>query len=229
VERADPFTLRKFRNARRQTLYYRLFVPAGYNRQRPHPLALWLHGLGGDKKILHAENQTGVWRVLGQPAQQEKYPAFVVVPRCPPGMAWIDYDTGGPSTALRLALEILRDLGAEFNLDARRLSVLGYSMGGEGTWELIAWQHEMFAAAVPISCAGDTSQANLIARTPVWAFHGAADEAVSVEESRRMIAAIRRAGGQPRYTEYAGVGHDCAPRALAEPELLPWLARQQRR
>ena len=34
------------------------------------------------------------------------------------------------------------------------------------------------------------------------------DEAVPVERSGDMIAAIERAGGQPKYTELAGVGHD---------------------
>jgi hypothetical protein len=43
-----------------------------------------------------------------------------------------------------------------------------------------------------------------------------------------MIAAIKKAGGHPRYTEYPGVGHDSYNKAFAEPDLLPWLFSQQR-
>ena len=57
---------------------------------------------------------------------------------------------------------------------------------------------------------------------------GDRDELVDVAESRRMIEAIRRAGGRPRYTEYKGVGHNSWERAFAEPDLLPWMFAQTR-
>jgi hypothetical protein len=50
-----------------------------------------------------------------------------------------------------------------------------------------------------------------------------------VARSRDMIRAICEAGGRPKYTEYAGVGHDCWNRAFAEPELLKWLFEQRRK
>ncbi len=60
----------------------------------------------------------------------------------------------------------------------------------------------------------------------IWAFHGERDEAVSVERSRRMIEAVRRAGGRPKYTEYEREGHVVWDRAFREPELLPWVFTQ---
>jgi len=62
-----------------------------------------------------------------------------------------------------------------------------------------------------------------IAAIPQWAFHGDADDIVSVEHSRKMVAALRDAGAEVRYTEYAGVRHNSWDRAYAEPELIPWL------
>jgi len=38
----------------------------------------------------------------------------------------------------------------------------------------------------------------------------------SVDESRRMIAAMRNAGGNPRYDEYPGVGHNCWEKVYRE-------------
>jgi hypothetical protein len=43
-----------------------------------------------------------------------------------------------------------------------------------------------------------------------------------------MIAAIRRAGGKPRYTEYPREGHVIWNKAFADPALLPWVFAQRR-
>jgi predicted peptidase len=64
-------------------------------------------------------------------------------------------------------------------------------------------------------------------KTAIWPFHGAEDRAISVERSRRMIAVIRKAGGNPRYTEYADVGHNSWERAFKEPRLLDWVFGQK--
>lgn len=58
--------------------------------------------------------------------------------------------------------------------------------------------------------------------------HGADDPAVKVSRSRNMIEALKKAGGAPRYTEYPAGGHNCWEPATREPDLLPWLFKQQR-
>ena len=234
-EGEDPFVLREYKNRRREALVYRLFTPQSYDRQKRYPLTVWLHGSGGDRKILDVhsgivpvERRTGLWRLLALPQNQAKHQAFVLVPRCPPDKRWDDLGSAQPSSTMRLVLEVLDVLQAGHTIDSQRLSVIGASLGGYGAWDIIAKRPNMFAAAVPICGGGDTSKASLIARTHVWAFHGDQDAAVSVEKSRRMIAAIKKVGGKPRYTEYAGVGHNSWERAYAEPDLLPWISRQRR-
>ena len=83
-----------------------------------------------------------------------------------------------------------------------------------------------FAAVVPICGSGDPGTAGRLTLVPIWCFHGASDPLIGVEHARRMVAAVRKAGGKPRYTEYPGVGHDSYRKAFQEPELLPWLFRQ---
>ena len=59
--------------------------------------------------------------------------------------------------------------------------------------------------------------------------YGADDDVVPVERSREMIAALVAAGGQPRYTELPGVGHDAWTPAYTGPDsVLPWLFAQRR-
>ena len=57
----------------------------------------------------------------------------------------------------------------------------------------------------------------------MWIFHGAADDIVSVTESQRMFAAMKKVSSDAHYTEYPGVGHQSWVRAYDDPKLFPWL------
>jgi len=46
--------------------------------------------------------------------------------------------------------------------------------------------------------------------------------------SRARIAALRKAGGRPLATEYAGVGHNVWEWAYTEPALVRWLFSNRR-
>ncbi|HEY7116931.1 MAG TPA: prolyl oligopeptidase family serine peptidase [Tepidisphaeraceae bacterium] len=133
-----------------------------------------------------------------------------------------------PSTPMRLALEVLDQLRKEFKLDDKRLYITGLSMGGYGTWDVIARHPTLFAAAVPVCGGADESTAPTIKDIPIWCFHGGADPTVPTARSRNMIKALEAAGGQPKYTEYPGVGHNSWDKAYSEPELPKWLFAQHK-
>ena len=97
-----------------------------------------------------------------------------------------------PSVPMGLLLELLPKFRDEFAIDADRIYVMGLSMGGYGTWDMIQRHPEMFAAAVPICGGGDVTKAERIARLPVWAFHGDKDTVVPTSRSRDMIEACAR-------------------------------------
>jgi predicted peptidase len=117
--------------------------------------------------------------------------------------------------------EIIDHLEKEFSIDTSREYVTGLSMGGECTWVSIIERPERFAAAVPI-CAGD----KFIGMEP--AEMGRADDVISVDISRRLVKALRDAGGNPKYTEYPGVDHGSWELAYREPELIEWMFAQSR-
>lgn len=72
---------------------------------------------------------------------------------------------------------------------------------------------------------GDT--ARKIGKTPIWIFHGGADSTVPVSESQKTTEAIKAAGGDPKYTEYPGVGHNSWDRAYGEAGFWKWLFEQR--
>jgi predicted peptidase len=214
---------------------YRLFHPEA---TRKAPLVLYLHGSGGlgddNLKQLGLGNRFGT-RVWLLPENQKRFPCYVLAPQTDRG--WIRYDFSqqpakelpGFGDGARLALEIVDGLRREFPIDERRIYIAGNSMGGAGVWNVLANRPNFFAAAV-ICCGGESPDDGTgSAATPLWDFHGDADEVVPVSSSRDRIAARRRAGGYPIYTEYAGVDHDGANRlAFTEPELPRWVFSQRR-
>ena len=219
------------------TMPYRLFRPAASGKL---PLIMYLSGSGG----LGDDNlkQIGLGNIFGTrvwllPENQRQFPCFVVAPQTDRG--WAKYDfaqqgSGGPKVlegigdGSRLALEIVDSLRREFPVDDHRIYVAGQSMGGAGVWNVIAARPRFFAAAIP--CCGSISIENGTEAldTSLWAFHGDADKTVPISLSRDRIAARRKAGGHPLFTEYAGVDHNCWEWAFTEPELVKWLFAQRR-
>ena len=215
---------------------YRLFRPEAKAKL---PLVMYLHGSGGlgddNEKQLGLGNVFGT-RVWLLPENQKKFPCFVVVPQTDRG--WVRYDLSqqaeGPPKVLpglgdgsRLALEIVDGLRREFAIDERRIYVMGQSMGGAGTWNMITYRPRFFGAAV--ICCGSVSleDGSGSIETPLWSFQGDSDQTVPPSLSRDRIEARRKAGGHPLYTEYARVDHNVWQWAFTEPELVRWLFSQR--
>jgi predicted peptidase len=134
----------------------------------------------------------------------------------------------GLGDGAKLALEIVEKLRREFPIDERCIYVTGQSMGGGGAWHLTAHRPRLFAAAV-ICCGSSTVEKAVDSvGTPLWNFHGEADATVPVSVSRNRIAALRKAGGHPLSTEYAGVGHNVWEWAYTEPALVKWVFSKRR-
>ena len=127
-----------------------------------------------------------------------------------------------------LVLDVIEKLKAEFkSIDASRVYVTGQSMGGAGSFGAIAARPDLFAAAVPVCGGWNPADAKKMARVAVWAFHGLNDRTVPPERSRDMIAALKKAGGKTKHTEYEGVGHNSWNKAYRDTELWKWLFTQR--
>lgn len=216
---------------------YQVYVPADFSSKKSWPVLLFLHGSGerGSDGLLQTD--VGLPHAIRQNAA--RFPFVVVIPQCSKDKIW-----GEPEMQAQ-ALAALDASIKEFHGDRSHIYLTGLSMGGFGTWEIAAANPGRFAALVPV-CSGvrplkDWPQlkvqladdakaadpyaevARRIGNTPVWMFHGDADQAVPVEESRHMAEALKAAGAEYKYTEYPGVNHNSWDKAYAESELVPWL------
>lgn len=63
---------------------------------------------------------------------------------------------------------------------------------------------------------------------PVWAFHGSVDTINPVIYSRLMIDAIRKRGGNAKYTELNGLPHNCQSNVYELEDLWEWMFKQEK-
>lgn len=215
---------------------YRLLRPRSLVTGVRYPVILFLHGAGerGDDNV---KQLAYLPQWMAEPAMRKRHPCFVIAPQCPMDERWVDVSwadaksspqPAAPTIDLRAAIAALDAVMQSEPVDPDRIYLTGLSMGGFGTWDLAARIPDRFAAFLPICGGGDERTAATLATRPLWCFHGDADTAVPVERSRNMIAAIKAAGGRPRYSELRGVGHDAWTPAYRDPAVIDWLFEQKR-
>jgi predicted peptidase len=220
-----------------EVIRYQVVVPK-IEEGKKYPVVLFLHGAGERG----SDNQAQLKyfpALMNRPEYREKFPAFVVAPQCRTDMRWTEAPWGDrksvemtpePGHMLKTAIAALEKTIEEYPIDRDRIYLTGLSMGGYGSWELAARKPEWFAAVAPICGGGDERQAKRLVGLPIWAWHGDKDGAVPVERSQKMIEAIREAGGEPKYTEIAGGGHNVWDQAYQDPQgIIPWMFEQRRK
>ena len=225
--------------AKGDTLPYRILFPLQFNPANKYPLIIILHGSGERGNDNEAQLKNGGDLFL-QPRIRQDYQAIVIFPQCPNDSYWsnvkveTDSVTGKrkfifqtdaePTKAMHALLGLTDEMLKKPYIDKSQVYVGGLSMGGMGTFEIIGRKPKVFAAAFPI-CGGDnTLNAKKYAKkVPLWIFHGAKDNVVPADHSEVIVAAIKEAGGNPKFSLYPDAMHDSWINAFAEPELLPWL------
>lgn len=233
---ADPQTPHAFEHTLTKSVSYKylLALPDDYaaGGEKRWPLLLFLHGSGERGDDLWAVAKHGPPKLLRtearDPATQRLAENFIVVsPQCPKGRWW---DTEAIAA-------LLDEIMASHKVDPRRVYLTGLSMGGYATWELGLAYPERFAAIVPI-CGGGTLATLFVSNTTkrqelrtlgVWAFHGAKDETVPLNESQRLVDFLKKAKvDDVQLTIYPEAKHDSWTETYANPELYAWLLRHER-
>ena len=210
------------------SLSYRLLQPATIDKEKTYPLVIFLHGAGERGKDNKAQLKHGVGDFASE-ERMKKSPCFLIAPQCPTGRHWAISDKGSADAEPgQLVLDLIEKTCKELPIDRKRIYLTGLSMGGYGTWDLMARKPDLFAAGIPVCGGGDEKKADKLVKIPLWVFHGDKDAAVKVERSRNMVAAIKKAGGKPDYTEYPGVGHDSWSRTYSDAKVLDWLFAQKK-
>lgn len=200
-----------------------LHAPALYYRsttEGKRPLALFLHGKGGDRggKIVNPRSE------VARQMSKLKLNCDVLHPLA----------KGGWSPA---ALDALIDLMIEKHaIDPDQIYILGSSMGGAGTWRYgFEGKHDI-AAFVPIASGGSRTEKvhkrwdiTKMKDKPIWMFHGEKDTTVPFADAKETAEKMKAINPKFKWTAYPGVKHNSRGPALKTDELYTWLLEQNAR
>jgi predicted peptidase len=224
------FVNKTFKNADGTTSQYVVFVPRDYDGTKEYPVILFLHGAGetkSDKTGAKMPVNVGIGPAIKK--REKDFPFIVVIPQAEAAKSKIGGRWHADAPDGKRAIAILDEVMKEYKVDAKRQYLTGLSMGGFGTWHMAFSHPDRWAAIVPICGGGDPKGAEKIKDIPCWCFHGADDPTVKADLSRSMIEAIKKAGGEPKYTEYPGVGHNSWDKAYGTDELYTWLLEHRKK
>ena len=219
------------------SLQYRILYPKDFSESKQYPVVLFLHGAGergsdNTKQLTHGSS------LFLEEANRENFPAIILFPQCPQEDYWSSVKVNrnkhpleltfqyseGPTKALDLTMALMDSIVKKPYVQTDQIYVMGLSMGGMGTFEMLYRKPDMFAAAIPICGGGDLKASEAYAnKVPLWIFHGARDNVVAPQLSLDIATKIMEYGGYPNLTIYSDANHNSWDSAFAEPDLLPWL------
>ena len=139
-------------------LPYRIYVPSDYDPSKLYPVVTILHGAGERG----SDNQSQLKNMVAELFNQtdSKYiDAIVICPQCPSGQQWVDtpwangnysVDSVPESNELQTAYELVEWTKYNLSTDHNRYYMMGLSMGGFGTWDMIMRHRDSFTAAVAL-------------------------------------------------------------------------------
>jgi predicted esterase len=223
-----------------QNLEYAVFVSSKVSKDKKNPLIVTLHGLGagpaimfGPKALELAEeggyilvgpmgfNVRGWYGISmkgfrGAPPKQPNsantaQPDANAAPKPKPSMF---YNPNDPPNLNELSekdvMNVLDIIRKEFNVDERRIYLMGHSMGGAGTLYLGVKYPSIWAALAPIAPAAfslNPDSLKTIPSMPVIFVHGDADEMVPVALSRHWVDKLKELNMTYEYSEMPGLSH----------------------
>ncbi len=168
---------------------YLLYVPRSYDRSRPTPLVISMHGAG---LWGAAQKETSQWNKVAE-AQGfiVVYPSGTGAPR-----VWHAQSGAEPSRDVRFISELIDTLEARYNIDPRMIYANGLSNGGGMSFVLSCTLSDRIAAVgmvgaallLPFSWCTDHRP------VPMIAFHGTADSAAPYKGGFSWVAPERFAG-----------------------------------
>jgi predicted peptidase len=196
-------------------LLYGMLVPDRYVPGRPTPLVLALHP-GGERMRYYGSAFT---RAIVAPGAASLN-AIIIAPDCP-AEAWTD------QRADRSVMALLDRIMRDYTIDRRRVLVVGYSLGGRGTWFMSARHPDLFTAAIPMAAATGGERAESLATMPTYIIHSRRDEVVPFAPAERNARELERLGRTVKFEALSDPTHfDMGAYVPALRRAVAWVAEQ---
>lgn len=236
----SQFTQKSFVSNKGDTVLYQQLQPSTIDDNTKYPLVLFLHGAGERGNDNMSQLQHGA-NMFTNPVNLEKHPTFALFPQCPTNSFWAPINNNGikdnnffpynpPMTPILEDVKELLDTFIDNNpVDPNRIYIMGLSMGGMGTFDMVCNYPDLFAAAIPICGGVNTNRLKeMDTSTKFRIFHGDADAVVPVAFSRETYTTLKDKGVEVEYIEFPGINHDSWTSAFNRDDFMEWLFSQSK-
>ncbi|UCE39876.1 MAG: prolyl oligopeptidase family serine peptidase [Candidatus Aminicenantes bacterium] len=202
---------------------YSIYVPKDYDEEVPTALFVVLHGSGVDE-VNYALNMA---QIISQARMKLQTPKMIMI--APQARGFSDWYLGNSGQDV---IECINHVKSLYNIDQKNIIIHGFSMGGYGAWRLSLLYPDLFKAAVILSGAisppphlKGEDVIDLIDKTTgkklnYFIVHGAKDNAVPVESSRKAVQKLKEKGIPHEYIEVKDAYHTGYNKWL---EIFRWL------
>ena len=162
-----------------QIVYYTLRIPADYDGRTALPVILCLH-------------------FGGQPSEWYGGRFLNLIPG--PGFASLNAILVAPTTEQSgwatptgeaAAFTALAAVEQHVIVDTRRRVVMGYSMGGRGTWHMATKFRQHFVAAIPMAGRPGEIELDNLRDLPLYVIHSEADRQVPIEDDAKAVERLQ--------------------------------------
>lgn len=177
------------------TLLYGLSIPRGYVAGQPRPLVLALHP-GGERMPYYG---SAFMRQIVLPALNG-LDAIVIAPDCPT-RSWTD------PAAERSVMALIQMVLDSYSIDRRRILVVGFSLGGRGTWFMASRHSDLFTAAIPMAASTGDDPPDRLGTIPTYIIHSRADQVVPFEPAEKNARELERLGRPVHFEALDNIGH----------------------
>jgi predicted peptidase len=176
-------------------MLYGLSVPSGDDPAQPRPLILALHP-GGERMPYYG---SAFMRQIVAPALGSLNP-IIIAPDCPT-RAWTD------AAAEQAVMALLQDTLSRYAIDRRRILVVGFSLGGRGTWFMASRHSDLFTAAIPMAAAVGNEDVDHLGKIPTYIIHSRDDQVVPFAPAERNARQLEKLGRPVRFEALSGLEH----------------------
>ena len=184
-------------------------------------LVIYLHGGSSKGNDNETQMQEPGIDAISTWLSENNRKAIMLVPQCATNLSWL----GTMQDALASLLKSYIERGVA---DADKVYILGGSMGGTGTWNMLANYPELFAAAMPVAGNPSGLNAEAVAKTPLFTVMGTADKIMKISNVEDFLKDMDAYNAEYKFEIEDGWTHEDVCKKSYTDVRLAWLFKHTR-
>jgi predicted peptidase len=193
----DDFLKFEYKDLKKgERLKYNLFIPQGYDGNKPYPLILFMpdgsvDGIDSDQTLIHGLGGL-IWAT---PADQAKHPCFVLAPQYTRAVF--------KEERFETTIDLINFIVNKYNIDTNRIYTTGQSGGCNASIAMNIKYPDVFAASLLIAGHWDPAAMSVLTRNNMWLVVSEGDEREFPSMNENM-ASLEAAGAKISRAKWDG-------------------------